>query len=242
MLWPTTQEQRPTSGMMSDIQMHEKYAHKSSLKMPFMVSSISSTYYIEWNLVSFIYENTVMYVNSGIIWTCECKTHVRMHIFLRKYSSWYLKVQRLTGITLIVGWLLSSYGQWLLLFSALLGKKCKKLHQPEAKRRMQSFIYQLKECRPVMALTQAPCHPLHTLSLPLSLPLSPLHSALAGTWPRLPESQHVFTTLWMCATLRALPAIWMLCNINNWCSWGVVIKLVNYAGKITCNYETGGYV
>lgn len=172
MLWPTTQEQRPTSGMMSDIQMHEKYAHKSSLKMPFMVSSISSTYYIEWNLVSFIYENTVMYVNSGIIWTCECKTHVRMHIFLRKYSSWYLKVQRLTGITLIVGWLLISYGQWLLLFSALLGKKCKKLHQPEAKRRMQSFIYQLKECRPVMALTQAPCHPLHTLSLSPSVSAS----------------------------------------------------------------------
>lgn len=37
-------------------------------------------------------------------------------------------------------------------------------------------------------------------------------------------------------------AVWMLCNINNWCSWGVVIKLVNYAGKITCNYVTGGYV
>lgn len=83
---------------------------------------------------------------------------------------------------------------------------------------------------------------LYSPSLCLSLPLSPLRWALAGSWPRLSESQHVFTTLWMPATSRALPAIWMLCNINNWCSWGVVIKLVNYAGKITCNYETGGYV
>lgn len=91
-----------------------------------------------------------------------------------------------------------------------------------------------------------PLPPSHTvplaLSLLLHLPLAPLQWVPAGSWPRLLESQHVFTTLWMRATLRALPAIWMLCNINNWCSWGVVIKLVNYVSKITCNYETGGYV
>lgn len=41
---------------------------------------------------------------------------------------------------------------------------------------------------------------------------------------------------------RGNSAVWKLCNVNNWCTWEVVIKLVNYAGKITCNYVTAGYV
>lgn len=66
------------------------------------------------------------------------------------------------------------------------------------------------------------------------------HSQIAVPMPRLLEPQHVFHVLWM---LHVLPQpIWTLDNINNWCSRGVVIKLVNYAGKITCNYVTGGYV